>query len=100
MFRFPKFIKNQNSSLRSDRGQIVVEYMLLMVVTIALASLLMSTLRNIGALKALTSGPFVTLDGMIQCGVWRPCGVERKTKDGHPNTAARVLSLDPARGPR
>lgn len=84
----------------AERGQIVVEYMLLMVVVISLASLLTSTLRNAGALKALVFDPFAKFDGMIQCGVWEPCGIARKVRDKHSNSAPRVLSLDPEKGPR
>lgn len=86
--------------LRDQRGQIVVEYMLLLVVTVALATLLTTTLRNSGALKAFVFDPFAKFDGMIQCGVWEPCGITAKVPNKHSNTGPRVLSLDPERGPR
>jgi len=86
--------------LKNQKGQIVVEYTLLLVVVIGLATLVTDTIRSTGMLKNLVFEPFAKLDGMIQCGVWEPCGVLVKAKDKHSNAAARVLSLDPERGPR
>lgn len=98
--KFAKLGERRRSRLSGQHGQIVVEYMLLMVVVVSLATLLTTTLRNTGALKALVFDPFAKFDGMIQCGVWEPCGITRKVRDKHSNSAPRVLSLDPERGPR
>lgn len=85
--------------ISSQKGQIVVEYTLLLLVVIGLASVVVSTLRSTEALKKLTFEPFAKIDGMIQCGAWEKCGVKAATPNRHPNTATRVLSLKAVNSP-
>lgn len=77
----------------SEKGQIVVEYTLLLLVVIGLSSLVVSTLRSSNMMKNLVFEPFAKLNGMIQCGTWDPCGLAARAANRHPNSETRILSL-------
>lgn len=85
----------QHSSLRNQRGQVIIEYILMMVVMLTLSFMIQKFLKSSEFIQKLSIQPWGRLDGMIQCGVWKPCGVETKAPGMHPNTKERVLSLDP-----
>lgn len=82
-------------SLRSQAGQAIIENILLMVVLIGVFSAFIRAVRGLEFATMFTEKPFAVLDGMIQCGVWRPCGMNNPRGDLHSNSASRVLSLDP-----
>lgn len=86
--------KRRPPQLRNQSGQMIIEYILLMVVLIGVGTALVDFLKDQGFATKFTQDPWAKLNGMIQCGVWAPCGVETPTP-AHPNTEARVLTLDP-----
>lgn len=77
-------------SVKSQRGQLVVEAILLMVVLLAIAGLATKYLANSQLAQKLTIEPWGKLAGMIECGSWQQCqggiGV-------HPSSINRTLSL-------
>lgn len=76
-------------------GQVIVEYILLMVVLLGVFMSIMDVLKENGLATKFTQDPWEKLNGMIQCGNWTACGVEKSTAGVHPNTSNRVLTLDP-----
>lgn len=80
----------------SQSGQVVVEYILMMVVVLTLSFMVQKFLKDKGFVKSLVFEPWGRLNGMVQCGVWNPCGVEVAKGGLHPNGAERVLSYDPS----
>ena len=82
--------------LRSQRGQILIEAVLLTVLAVGLMSLIVSGLQRTQFLQKLTVEPWENLRGMIECGVWQPCGIDNPAPGLHPSSTDRILSLDPA----
>ena len=80
---------------RNQQGQVIIEYILMMIVMLTLSFMIQNFLRESEFIKSFTFSPWGRLNGMIQCGTWNPCGVEVAAPGLHPNTAERVLSLDP-----
>ena len=78
--------------LRNQRGQLVLEAILLMVVFMGITTLLTGYLRDHRVAAKLVSEPWAKLSGMIECGVWQPCA---GGKGLHPGTTDRFLSLKP-----
>lgn len=75
-------------------GQGTVELILLMVVMIAIVKFSTQYMKKTEFLKQITSGPWAAMDGMIQCGVWKPCGLKNPSSF-HPSSGERVLSAKP-----
>lgn len=82
-------------SLKNSKGQAILEYILLMVVLFGVFGTIVDFLKEQEFMTKFTQGPWDTMNGMIQCGNWQPCGVETPTGGVHPNSNTRVLSLDP-----
>lgn len=78
--------------LKNERGQFVVEAVLLMVLSIGLLSLGLRTLRNGDMLGNFISGPWERVAGMIESGSWEAPDAAAKK---HPNQRNRGLSLAP-----
>ena len=94
MSRRPKKIKSNLTG--SASGQIILEYILLMVVVLGLSAILRDFLRDQNIAATFTFEPWGKLDGMIQCGVWTDrCGVGKRTPGFHPTAGERHLTLDP-----
>lgn len=85
------------SRKRRQSGQVIIEYILLMVVLIGVFTAIVDFLKDQGFATKFTQDPWARLNGMIQCGSWVPCGVSTPASGVHPNTANRVLTLDPKR---
>lgn len=85
--------------IQNQRGQAVVEGVLLMVVILGLMTLMLKFFQGNAdgpVVQQLTQGPWSRLSGMIQCGVWEPCGIGNTANpEKNPNTIARTLTLDP-----
>jgi hypothetical protein len=92
--------RNFNMQLRrNQKGQLAVEAVLLMVLSIGIIALAMKFFKgnaNGPVVSQLTQGPWARLSGMIQCGVWEPCGFGNPNPGKNPNTMARTLTLDPS----
>lgn len=82
------------SRLKNQGGQVIVEYVLLMVVMLGIGMLVQKGLKDANLFQSFAFEPWQRLNGMAQCGTWSPCGVEVKKGGLHPNTKERVLSLD------
>lgn len=83
------------SVTRTQSGQAIVEYILLMVVLFGVFTAIIDFLKDQEFMTKFTQGPWITMNGMIQCGNWQACGVETPVGGVHPNSNTRVLSLDP-----
>jgi hypothetical protein len=82
--------------LRSQSGQIFIEAVLLAVLMAGLMSLIVSELQKNQFLQKISLEPWENMKGMIECGVWAPCGIDSPAPGLHPSSQDRVLSLDPA----
>ncbi|PWU13672.1 MAG: hypothetical protein C5B49_14425 [Bdellovibrio sp.] len=80
---------------KAECGQVILENILLMVVLLGVASVLVKSLIGAEAATQFTEGPWDMLNGMIQCGVWKPCGIGQPAPALHPNSGNRILSYDP-----
>lgn len=74
----------------NQRGQMMTEAVLIMVVLLAMTLLVARYFRNSEVLKQLISGPWVSLAGMLQNGVWLP--VNQGTLS-HPNGHTRHITI-------
>lgn len=76
----------------NNKGQFVIESILLMVVGISVLLFMTKTIREGEWMKKLVSEPWGKLAGMIESGVWEtPKDAQLK----HPNQKARVNSVRP-----
>jgi hypothetical protein len=83
----------KSSSRRLDqRGQFVIEAVLLMVLSIGLLTAGLKLLRDGKVVSNLIDGPWDRVSGMIESGVWQPAS---QAAAHHPNQRSRSLSLDP-----
>lgn len=82
----------KKSTLRNERGQFVIEAVLLMVLSIGLLTLALRGLKDGKVLGNLVSGPWTKMAGMIESGSWSPADTAAKN---HPNQLNRSLSWDP-----
>lgn len=87
--------KGRRSRLSGQSGQMIIEYILLMVVLIGVGTAIVDFLKDQEFATKFTQSPWAKLNGMIQCGNWVACGVETPASGGHPNSSNRVLTLDP-----
>lgn len=78
------------SRLNNQQGQLLVEAVLLMALAISVSLMVSNYLKQSEFAQKLVAKPWVTLSGMIECGVWTGCGPGK-----HPNAASRNLSFNP-----
>ena len=78
--------------VRNNKGQFLVETVLMMVLTVGLFIAATGQLKERKVLAKLIGGPWERVSGMIEAGVWAPPDEARKK---HPNQTDRSLSLDP-----
>lgn len=80
----------KQSRLKNQGGQLIVEAVLLMALTVGVSLVVTKYLEQNKFAQKLVSKPWTVLSGMIECGVWSGC------KPGkHPNTMERILSYNP-----
>ena len=77
--------------MKSQRGQLVVEAVLLMSVLLGITMLVSSFFQKSQLAQKLTFEPWSQLTNMIECGSWSSC----QTAGVHPSTVDRGLSLNP-----
>ncbi|MGE0632995.1 MAG: hypothetical protein AB7O96_11340 [Pseudobdellovibrionaceae bacterium] len=82
-------MKNKMTLLKNQKGQLVVEAVLLVVVMVALFGFFSNWMRNQEFTKKMISGPWLLLSGMIENGVWLP---PEKARALHPNNLERNIS--------
>jgi hypothetical protein len=84
---------NKKSEMGAQSGQVLIEAILMISLLAGISMALTRALRNYELPKKIALDPWARLDGMIQCGVWQPCGSSSPTKFTlHANNY--VLSLD------
>ncbi len=75
---------------QNQKGQGVVEAVLLLVVIVSVSMLVSNELQKRKFIQNLIAQPWSTLTGMIECGVWTGC-----EKGKQPNSINRNLSYKP-----
>lgn len=80
--------------LKNQKGQFLIEAILLMVVTVGLISYASKTLKDKKVVQKLISGNWPKISGMIETGVWAE---PSKARSDHPNQIERGVSYDPAK---
>lgn len=83
---------SRKSLLRNERGQFVIEAVLLMVVSVSFLLFGLRYLKENKTMGTLVSGPWEKTAGMIESGVWKPAPEAAKK---HPNQIERSLSWKP-----
>jgi hypothetical protein len=83
---------SRKSLLKNERGQFVIEAVLLMVVSVSILLFGIRYMKENRTMATLVSGPWEKTAGMIESGVWKPAEEAAKK---HPNQTDRGLSLDP-----
>lgn len=78
--------------VRNNKGQFVIETVLLMIVMVGFFIAGTTKLKESKALAKMIAGPWEQVSGMIESGVWDSPDAARKK---HPNQIERSLSLDP-----
>jgi hypothetical protein len=80
------------NALRNNKGQFLIENVLMMLVTIGFLIFATKELREGKYLAKLISDPWQKVAGMIESGVWEP---PKTAQTKHPNQINRSLALDP-----
>jgi hypothetical protein len=78
--------------VRNNKGQFLIETVLLMVCTVGLFMWATGELRDKKLLAKLIGGPWMKVSGMIEAGVWQE---PDQARAHHPNQLKRSLSLEP-----
>lgn len=80
------------NAVRNQRGQFVIETVLIMLITVGAFMAGVNQLRESKMLAKLVGGPWSRVSGMIESGVWMdPAAAKQK----HPNQIDRSLAIDP-----
>jgi hypothetical protein len=77
-------------SLQNQRGQGVVEFVLLAAISVSISLLLVNFFKSNQLAQKLLGTPWTTLSGMIECGTWTGCGTGK-----HPSSFERTVSYRP-----
>ena len=84
--------KTIGSSVSNNKGQFLIEGVLIMVLTTGIFMMAVNKLRDSKALSTMIGGPWSKVSGMLESGVWDTPDAARKK---HPNQTERIISLDP-----
>lgn len=76
----------------NNKGQFVIEAVLIMTVTLGFFMWGSKKLRDDKFLANLIGGPWEKVSGMIEAGVWEP---PSKARNLHPNQIDRAVTVDP-----
>lgn len=79
-------------SIKNNKGQLVIEAVLIMTVAIGLLMAASKIFREKKFLAQVTSKPWEVVDGMVETGVW---GERNSVKSKHPNNFIRVSTSIP-----
>lgn len=83
--------QQQNQQLRTgQQGQVIIEMVLLLVLVVGLWGLFSNYAKQRKWFENLVTGPWQSMSGMIEAGVWEP---PQKAIAKHPNSFNRVVSL-------
>lgn len=75
---------------KNQKGQVLVEAVLLLVLVVGMWSVFAKFAKQKKWFENLISGPWQTMSGMIETGVWQP---PAQSRGKHPNNFNRVISL-------
>jgi hypothetical protein len=78
--------------LRSNKGQMTIEAVLLMTIMVAFFATTRKIISGQNYMSKLVSGPWSHVAGMIENGVWKPA---LTSKQLHPNVFDRRASPEP-----
>lgn len=87
--------QKNNKLLQNSRGQVAIESILLLVLSVGLLFSASRILKERQVINNLVYGPTEKLAGMTESGVWAPAEEARRN---HANTINRSLSVDPQGG--
>jgi hypothetical protein len=80
-----------NQPLQNQKGQMVVEGLLIIVLLFGLTLLVSKAFVDEELLAKVVSGPWKAVDGMIQNGTWAPAD---KSQAFHPNQSGIHITMD------
>lgn len=89
--RYQSIISQGWSRRFTARGQVIIEYILLLVIVLGLFAIVQSGLIRANLSQAFTQKAWGRIDTMVQCGVWQTECVAAL----HPEAVDRVISLKP-----
>lgn len=75
---------------RSSKGQVLIEAVLLLTLLVGMWSLFSRYAKQKKWFDSLVNGPWQSMSGMIETGVWDS---PQKARAKHPNSFNRVISL-------
>lgn len=78
------------SKVKNQKGQVLVEAVLLLTLVVGMWSVFSKFAKQKKWFDSLVNGPWQTMSGMIETGVWLP---PQQSKPKHPNNFNRVISL-------
>jgi competence protein ComGC len=80
----------ESHSLSNNRGQFVIEMVLLMVISMMLFAALINTFKEKQIMENILVKPWEKISGMIENGVW---GGPAQTRSIHPHNPYSVATL-------
>lgn len=80
------------NSLRNQRGQFVIESVLLIIVLMGVFTASVKALQDNKFMAKIVEEPWGRIQGMLECGVW---GAPTKVCKNMASSSARTISLDP-----
>ncbi len=78
------------NKVKNQKGQVLIEAVLLLTLVVGMWSVFTKFAKQKKWFDSLVNGPWQTMSGMIETGVWDP---PQKSKSKHPNSFNRVISL-------
>lgn len=82
----------KKSLLRNQRGQFVIEGLLLMVVLLSVFVFLSGKIKESGIVSQMVTGPWSKIAGMTETGTWQEAGPA--ARESHPNSYNRIFTPD------
>lgn len=80
---------------QNQKGQIIVESMLLLVLLMGIMTFAVGQMKKMDFIKSLTVDPWARVSGMVECGVWSPCGVSAGNSGGKQHPHNRIVTFKP-----
>jgi hypothetical protein len=80
----------RTNKVKNQKGQVLIEAVLLLTLVVGMWSVFSKYAKQKKWFDSLVNGPWQTMSGMIETGVW---DAPQKSKSKHPNSFNRVISL-------
>ncbi|HVK61795.1 MAG TPA: hypothetical protein VM432_09610 [Bdellovibrionales bacterium] len=78
-------------NLANSKGQMTIEMVLILTILLGAAVGVTRAMKSNQVLAAIVEGPWASMQGMIEDGVWVPAG---KSKASHPTMRSRHRSFE------